>query len=96
MDATNSKILQLHPADNVVVCIQALHEGEEVLLPGNRVAVPVSVGIGHKLACKNIPQGEIIVKYGVPIGTATENIAPGDHVHTHNITSNYIATYLPE
>ena len=37
--------------------------------------------------------GEIIVKYGMPIGVATEAIAPGEHVHVHNIKSNYTPTY---
>jgi hypothetical protein len=55
-----------------------------------------AVGIGHKLANKNIVQGEIIMKYGVPIGTATENIGIGGHVHTHNMKSDYIPTHLIE
>ena len=88
------KAIQLHPDDNVVVCIQALQPREEILLSGNVATITVAVGIGHKLACRYIRRGEPIIKYGVPIGTATEDISPGAHVHTHNVRSNYIETYI--
>ena len=39
---------------------------------------------GHKYARTDIPCGTKIIKYGMPIGSATGNIACGEHVHTHN------------
>jgi hypothetical protein len=89
-----SKAILLHSADNVVVCTESLEVGQEILIADEPVKLKTKVDIGHKLACKQIQQGELIIKYGVPIGTATHDIAFGDHVHTHNMKSNYIATYL--
>ena len=43
---------------------------------------------GHKLARGPIPAGAPIVKLGETIGAATADIAPGEHVHTHNVASN--------
>lgn len=43
---------------------------------------------GHKTALCNISKGQKIIKYGYPIGHATEDIAEGTHVHTHNIKTN--------
>ena len=43
---------------------------------------------GHKIALNDIKKGENIIKYGYPIGHATEDIKKGDHVHTHNIKTN--------
>ena len=43
---------------------------------------------GHKYALKAIRAGENVIKYGSPIGHATEEIAAGDHVHTHNLRTN--------
>jgi hypothetical protein len=94
MGSVTSKIIQLHAGDNVVVCIQGLREGDLIPISGNMVKVRKGIDIGHKLANKNILRGEVIVKYGVPIGLATEDISIGEHVHTHNIKSNYIETYL--
>lgn len=43
---------------------------------------------GHKIALKNIKQGEAIIKYGYPIAHALTDIKKGDYVHTHNIATN--------
>ena len=43
---------------------------------------------GHKYALIDIKKGENVIKYGSPIGHATEDIKKGDHVHTHNVKTN--------
>ena len=43
---------------------------------------------GHKYALRAIGAGENVIKYGMPIGHATAAIAPGEHVHTHNLATN--------
>lgn len=43
---------------------------------------------GHKIALRDIKEGEDIIKYGYAIGHATEDIKEGEHVHTHNIKTN--------
>lgn len=48
-----------------------------------------SIPFGHKTALREIKAGEAIVKYGAPIGVATENIKTGIHVHLHNMKSAY-------
>lgn len=50
--------------------------------------VEVNVENGHKYAVCDIKKGENIIKYGMPIGHATEDIKNGDHVHTHNVKTN--------
>ena len=47
---------------------------------------------GHKVALKDIKAGDNIIKYGYPIGHATEDIKAGEHVHTHNIKTNLSGT----
>ena len=43
---------------------------------------------GHKYATKYIKKGDNVIKYGSPIGHATEDINVGDHVHSHNVKTN--------
>ena len=43
---------------------------------------------GHKYATTYIKKGDNVIKYGSPIGHATEDINVGDHVHSHNIKTN--------
>ena len=50
--------------------------------------VEVNLEDGHKYALRDIKEGENIIKYGFPIGHATENIAKGSHVHSHNVKTN--------
>ncbi len=62
--------------------------------------VEVNLENGHKYAICDINKGENIIKYGNPIGHATEDIKKGDHVHTHNVKTNLSGnleyTYEPE
>ena len=50
--------------------------------------VDVNLEDGHKYAICDIPQGADIIKYGNPIGRATEDIGAGELVHTHNVKTN--------
>ena len=50
--------------------------------------VRVDIESGHKYAICDIKSGEDVVKYGEPIGHATEDIKMGDHIHTHNLKTN--------
>ena len=50
--------------------------------------VEVNLENGHKYAVRDIKKGENVIKYGQPIGHATENIKKGGHVHTHNLKTN--------
>ena len=47
--------------------------------------VCVNLETGHKIALCDIEKGTDIIKYGYPIGYATENIAEGEAVHSHNM-----------
>jgi len=47
--------------------------------------VEVDLSSGHKHALCDIEAGERVIKYGYPIGIATEKISKGAHVHSHNM-----------
>jgi len=78
--------LRLHPDDNVV-CLLRPHAAQErpVADTGALPSLSADVPLGHKVATAPIPAGAEVVKYGAPIGRATRNIAPGEHVHLHNL-----------
>lgn len=40
---------------------------------------------GHKVALCDIKKGDSVIKYGYPIGVATEDINKDEQVHTHNL-----------
>ena len=75
--------VRLHPADNVVVVAAKLDRG--AVISGENVTAREAIAAGHKIATAPIAKGHAIHKYGQVIGVATEDIAPGAHVHTHNL-----------
>ncbi len=68
--------------DNVATAIIELVPGETV---DGGAAVTRPVPAGHKVALRTIDAGAAVIKLGQPIGVATRSIAPGEHVHTHNL-----------
>ena len=81
----------MEAADNVATVMQDIEPHAEVELPlaGGRLTVRVTewIRFGHKFAIKDIKKGDLIVKYGEPIGIATQDIRIGQHVHVHNVES---------
>lgn len=96
MTSTDTRLLLLSDADNVLVARATIEAGETVAVSGTPVTVPARVIMGHKLARRTIPAGALVLKYGAPIGTATRDIGIGEHVHLHNLKSNYTATHSLE
>ena|SRR6056297_1688434 len=91
--STDSRLLLLAPDDSVFVLRGAIAAGETVRVAGREVTVPARLGLGHKIAARAHAPGDKVVKYGAPIGSATRAIAAGDHVHLHNLQSDYTPTY---
>ena len=87
-----SAFLLLHHDDNVLVARATVPEGTEVVLDDGPVHLAAVIPMAHKIARRNIASGETIYKYGMLIGIATDDIAPGAHVHIHNIRSAYTPT----
>ncbi|MBE9606208.1 altronate dehydratase [Acetobacteraceae bacterium H6797] len=74
--------IRLHPDDGVLIARRVIAPGTEVA-PG--IVTNKRIPAGHKIAIRPHAQGEAVKRYGQIIGFATEAIAPGDWVHTHNI-----------
>jgi altronate hydrolase len=71
----------LHPSDDVLIARAQLVGGTTA---GN-VVVKGLIPPGHKVAARAIAAGEPVRRYNQIIGFATKPIAPGEHVHTHNL-----------
>ena len=81
----------LHPTDNVAVALHDLQAGLQITLPdGRTLTLHNAIAFGHKVAVRSIAQGEKVLKYGLPIGSATRAIAEGEHVHVQNLKSDYV------
>ncbi|MFN6059838.1 MAG: UxaA family hydrolase, partial [Burkholderiales bacterium] len=73
--------IRLHPNDDVVIARQQLMSGATVENTAVRGLIPP----GHKIATRAITAGEPVRRYNQIIGFASQAIAPGEHVHVHNL-----------
>ena len=89
-------LLVLSDKDNVGVATTALEAGARALVRGQTLELLQPAPMGHKIALCAIAAGEKVIKYGAAIGTATHSIAAGEHVHTHNLQSDYLPTVAPD
>ncbi|MBO1909396.1 UxaA family hydrolase [Microvirga sp. 3-52] len=81
----------LDPADDVAVLIAGVEAGAFVKVSGSdgplSLTVRQTLPMGHKIALRALSVGSPVRKYGEVIGRLTEPVAPGDHVHIHNLAS---------
>lgn len=83
--------MRLHPADDVAIAKRHLAAHTRIRIAGTADAPEAVIELGqtipsaHKFALRPLPAGEAVRRYGEVIGFATRPIAPGDHVHVHNL-----------
>jgi altronate hydrolase len=75
--------LKINELDSVAVALEPLPAGAAI--PAYGVTLVDDIPRGHKFALLDIPEGEMVTKYGAAIGVATQAIACGAHIHTHNM-----------
>lgn len=86
-------LILLHPEDNVLVCVTQIQAGDIINIDGGRFISQSRVDVGHKIARYALMSGEKVIKYGAPIGSITTAVAQADHVHMHNMRSDYIPSH---
>jgi len=85
------KALILHPDDDVVIAKAPVAVGTVLENGPERITVQCDVRPGHKIARRARAQGDAVRRYGQVIGFATQPIAGGEHVHTHNLAVGQLA-----
>jgi altronate hydrolase len=83
MSFSSVETVRLHADDTVVVACAEIAAGAE--LGAESVTARECIPAGHKIAVAAMESGAPVRKYNQIIGFATKAIAPGDHVHTHNV-----------
>jgi altronate hydrolase len=88
--------LRLHPQDDVAIARIALQVGTSLdLKSGEGIPIRQFIASGHKVALREIAVGEPLRRYGQIIGFATQAIASGEHVHSHNLAvQNFDREYI--
>ncbi len=85
-----SGLIRLDSSDHVAIATTAVSAGQPVSVGGVDIVARVAIPAGHKVALEKIPAGSLVHKYCQPIGMATADIVPGDHVHVHNLADHHV------
>ena len=83
----------LHEMDNILICRRSAVAGTAVFIDGERHHLAVDIPLGHKIARASLAIGDAVRRHGIAIGSMTQAVRPGDHVHSHNLVSNYIPAH---
>lgn len=89
---SKSHIIQINPNDNVVVCLDAIRQGETFTVGQKVVSALQDVPAGHKMLINDCPAGTNIIKYGYPIGHVDEDMKAGQWINEHNLHTNLSGT----
>ena len=83
------KSMLIEPHDNVAVAVEPIEAGEATMVGGEEIVANQFIKEGHKIARTDIAKGDEIIKYGVHIGVATQDIKKGNWVHENNVYDDF-------
>lgn len=82
------EFIKINECDNVIIALRDYKKDEVIDLEDAKITLLEDINRGHKIAIKNINKEDNVIKYGLPIGYALEDIKVGNWVHTHNTKTN--------
>ena len=95
-----AEFIKINPADNVAVAINDVEAGVGFGIDGVSITTLTKIPAGHKVALKDLAEGEDVVKYGFPIGHLLQAVPQGgliDHsVLKTNLDGLLEYTYQPD
>jgi altronate hydrolase len=80
-----NSFLKIHPADNVLVALQDLKAGTEVVYNGHSVILAEDIRAKHKFTYHDFKPAEPIFMYGILVGKTVSGIQKGRALGTHNV-----------
>jgi len=80
-----SKLIKVHPQDNVAIALTDLWQGDSINFEGEDVIILSDVKAKHKITMVDLEPESKIYMYGVLVGKATETIKKGDVLTVDNV-----------
>jgi altronate hydrolase len=87
-----AQALRITASDSVATLLGDAAAGEIIAAGAEQIVALAAVPMGHKIAMADLAPGDPVIKFGFPIGHATQPIARGGHVHSHNLSTDLSGT----
>jgi altronate hydrolase len=78
-------VTKVYPADNVIVALTDLEEGQQVTYDSETFILPGRVPAKHKFVTTDLKEGDPVYMYGVLVGKAKKPIQKGGVISTTNL-----------
>ncbi len=79
--------IELHANDDVLIAREDISAGTALT---ESLTTTADIPAGHKVARRAIASGAPVIRYNQVIGFATQDIRPGEHVHSHNLAMGHV------
>jgi hypothetical protein len=96
MTTSDRRALLTHPQDNCLIACAPIAAGARLHTLDGELVVAQPIALGHKIARRALHAGDKVLRYGAVIGSVTRDVAAGEHLHTHNLRSDYLPTHVPD
>jgi altronate hydrolase len=80
-----NSILQIHPADSILVALKNLQAGETVEYNGHHYTLKENIPAKHKFYMEDTAAGAEVTMYGVLVGKTEKAVSAGSRVSTENL-----------
>ncbi len=80
-----NSILQIHPADSILVALKNLQAGETVEYNGHHYTLKENIPAKHKFYMQDAAAGTEVIMYGVLVGKTEKAVSAGSRVSTENL-----------
>ena len=71
--------------DNVAIATRRVDAGAEINYNSHSFIISHTILEGHRFAIQTIPEGELLLSWGLPFGVAVTDLSPGDYVCNQKI-----------
>ncbi len=78
------RVVKIHPKDNVLVALNDLTKGEEIVFEGSSYLLQESIPAKHKFFITDLPQGDAVIMYGVLVGRTQNEVRKGERMTVTN------------
>src|SRR5690348_13948131 len=79
-----TRVLKIHPKDNVLVALTDLKKGEKIEHNGETYTLVDDVGAKHKFFIEDMKTGDSVFMYGVLVGKLQFDVPKGGRMTTDN------------
>ena len=78
-------VIRINKADNVLVALQDLQQGQQVVFEGKAYTIVEPVPAKHKFFMQDMRTGDEVYMYGVLVGKIQHNVQTGMRMSVDNI-----------